>query len=69
MQIPKDSGDLKWSTVSVNYTEPKNTSYTLTGEFKRVVFDKIILYGSKSSRIYTLFSLKRSNTVYILSLD
>ena len=37
--------DLQGSTVSVNYIGPKNAPYTLTGEFQRRSFNKIIIEG------------------------
>lgn len=54
MQFPKDPCDLRGSTISVNCIGPKNAPYTITGEFHRVVFNKIILYGLKSGRIHRI---------------
>ena len=46
--------DLQGSTVSVNYIGPKNAPYTLTGEFQRIAFNRIILDGLKSGRTHRI---------------
>ena len=46
--------DLEGSTVSVNYIGPKNAPYTLTGEFQRRSFNKIIIDGLKSGRTHRI---------------
>ena len=45
MILPAHLKDLEGSTVSVNYIGPKNAPYTLTGEFQRRSFNKIIIEG------------------------
>ena len=68
MQIPKDSGDLKWSTVSVNYIGPKNSPYKLTREFQRTAFNMIILDGLKSHRIHRIL-LKKVLSIVKINTD
>ena len=54
MILPMHLKDLEGSTVSVNYIGPKNAPYTLTGEFQRRSFNKIIIEGLKSGRTHRI---------------
>ena len=54
MILPGNLEDLQGSTVSVNFIGPKNAPYTLTGEFQRIAFNRIILDGLKSGRTHRI---------------
>ena len=54
MILPVHLKALEGSTVSVNYIGPKNAPYTLTGEFQRRSFNKIIIEGLKSGRTHRI---------------
>ena len=54
MILPVYLKGLEGSTVSVNYLGPKNAPYTLTGEFQRRSFNKIIIDGLKSGRTHRI---------------
>jgi hypothetical protein len=46
--------NLRGSTVSVQFIGPKNAPYTLTGELRMVVLNRIILDGLKSGRTHKI---------------
>jgi hypothetical protein len=46
--------NLRGSTISVQFIGPKNAPYTLTGELRMVVLNRIILDGLKSGRTHKI---------------
>ena len=46
--------NLRGSTISVQFIGPKNAPYTLTGELRMVVFNRIIMDGLKSGRTHKI---------------
>lgn len=54
MNPMKALSNLRGSTVSVQFIGPKNAPYTLTGELRMVVLNRIILDGLKSGRTHKI---------------